>query len=122
MSEASSPGPEWALDWRALEPDQRARWWEQLWTAAIELNDRYRLGLRSGWWRDDIQVQTLAAFATWVRSYDSGAWTDPTGKLQLLYDLDRVRALLRGGERLFEPDRELADFTCEICVDFEPAD
>jgi hypothetical protein len=113
VSETSPVEPEWALNWRALDPEERAGWWERLWSAAVELNDRYRLGLRSGWWREEVQVEALAAFAAWVRAYDSGAWTDPVGKLQSLYDLDRVRALLRGGEHLFDPDREQVSYTRE---------
>jgi hypothetical protein len=113
MTEGSPLGPEWALDWRPVEAQERAGWWEHLWSAAIELNDRYRLGLRSGWWREEIQVEALAAFAAWVRAYDSGTWTDPVGKLQLLYDLDRVRALLRGGEHVFDSEREQATYARE---------
>ena len=41
--------------------------------------------------------------------YDAGEWHDPPGKLSLLYDLGRVRELLRGSE-LFCPDRDRAAF------------
>jgi hypothetical protein len=112
----------WPLDWRALEPAQRKIWWEQLWRDAIRLGKRYRLGLRSGWWRDDVQVETLAALAAWTAGYDSGAWTDPSGKLQLLYDLDRIRALLRGGDDVFDPQRHEDEFSEHIdALKTEPA-
>jgi hypothetical protein len=111
MSEAEPRALGWPLDWRALEPRQRSVWWEQLWSDAIRLRDRYRLGLRSGWWQDDIQVEALAAFAAWATAYDGGAWNDPQGKLQLLYDLDRIRAMLRGGESVFDPDRDRREFS-----------
>ncbi len=37
----------------------------------------------------------------------AGAWNDSVGKLQLVYDLDRIRALLPAGEDVFDPrDRD----------------
>jgi hypothetical protein len=69
-----------------------------------------RLGLRSGWWQDDIQVETLAALAALVNGYDSGAWNDPAAKLQVLYDLDRIRGLLRAGDEVFDPERDRDPF------------
>ena len=48
------------------------------------------------WWEDGAQVEALAALAAWVGRYDSGEWDDPPGKLALLYDLERVRELIRG--------------------------
>jgi hypothetical protein len=109
----TTSGPQadgWPLDWRGLPPHARWIWWEQLWTDAIRLRDRYRLTLRSPWWEDDVQVETLAALAAWSTAYDAGAWTDPTGKLTLLYDLDRIRNLLRDGEQPFDPDQDRAAF------------
>jgi hypothetical protein len=67
----------------------------QLWSDACALRKRYRLPLRSGWWADQVQVETLAAMAAWVEHYDSGERDDPPGKLALLYDLERVAQLLR---------------------------
>jgi hypothetical protein len=117
MTADDGPAPlGWPLDWRALDGPQRQAWWEQLWRDAIRLGDRYRLGLRSGWWRDDVQVEALAAFAAWVAGYDSGAWTDPTGKLQMLYDLDRICALLRGGEAVFDRDRDREAFARHVAA------
>ena len=55
------------------------------------LRERYRLGLRSGWWEDAIQVEAIAALAAWIDRYDTGEWDDPPGKLNLLYDLERAR-------------------------------
>lgn len=122
MTEIEQPDTDWRLDWRELPPADRWTWWNKLWIAAIGLRDRYRLGLRSGWWKDDIQVETLAAFAAWVSAYDTGAWRDPPSKLQLLYDLDRIRALLQAGQDVFDPDRDRASFGvhlinigCEPC-------
>jgi len=106
VTETRQPGSGWRLDWRELSPPARWVWWDQLWTDAIRLRDRYRLGLRSGWWQDDIQVETLAALAALVTGYDSGAWNDPVAKLQVLYDLDRIRGLLRAGVEVFDPERD----------------
>jgi hypothetical protein len=55
-------------------------------------------------------VETLAALAAWVERYDSGEWDDPPGKLALLYDLERVAALLRDGNDPFHPERDRAAF------------
>ena len=71
---------------------------------------RYRLALRSGWWEDQVQVEALAALSAWVERYDSGEWDDPPGKLALLYDLERVAALLRDGGEPFHPDRDRLAF------------
>ena len=70
---------------------------------------RYRLRLGHRWWEDHAQVEALAALAAWVERYDSGEWDDPPGKLALLYDLDRIRALIGGGEP-FHPDRDYLAF------------
>lgn len=110
MNERGPQTTGWPVDWRQLEPPARAIWWDELWTAAIRLRDRYRLALRSGWWEDEIQVEALAAFAAWVSAYDTGAWNDPAGKLQLLYDLDRIRGLLRAGDQVFAPERDRRAF------------
>ena len=40
--------------WRGLESEQRWEWFQQLYTAAGHLDRRYRLGLRSGWWEDEL--------------------------------------------------------------------
>lgn len=98
------------VDWRALPPGQRRAWWEHIWDGAVRLADRYRLALRSGWWEDAIQVEALAAFICWLDLYDSGANGDPTGKLQLLWDLERLRGVLRAGEHSFHPGRDRAVF------------
>jgi hypothetical protein len=120
MSDVEREDLTWRLDWRELPPVDRWLWWNQLWAAAIRLRDRYRLGLRSAWWRDEIQVEALAALAAWTNAYDTGAWKDPPGKLQLLYDLERVRALLQAGQGVFDPERDqdsfrrhLAEIGCE---------
>jgi hypothetical protein len=85
-------------------------WFEQLWSDVCQLRGRYRLALRSGWWEDQVQVEALAALAAWVERYDSGEWDDPPGKLALLYDLERVAALLRDGGEPFHPDRDRLAF------------
>jgi hypothetical protein len=106
MAESERQGPDWKLGWRELPAADRWLWWNRLWAAAIQLRDRYRLGLRSGWWKDDIQVEALTALAAWTDAYDTGAWADPPGKLQLLYDLERIRALLQAGEGVFDPEHD----------------
>jgi hypothetical protein len=119
----------WPLDWRGLYPRERWMWFEQLWTDACMLRERYRLAIRSGWWENPIQVEALAALAAWVHRYDSGEWDDPPGKLGLLYDLERVAALLRDGLQPFHPDRDrtafaryLVDIGCQPPVGREPAE
>jgi hypothetical protein len=97
-------------DWRALPPGQRRAWWEHLWHGAIRLSERYRLALRSGWWEDQLQVEALAAFSCWLELYDSGANQDPTGKVQLLWELERLRGLLRAGEHAFHAGRDREAF------------
>ena len=52
----------------------------------------------------------LAALAAWTARYDSGEWDDPPGKLALLFDLERVAALLRDGLDPFHPDRDRTAF------------
>ena len=74
------------------------------------LSARYRLSVRSEWWADELQVEVLAAFAAWVRRYDSGEWDDPPGKLALLFDLERVAAALRDGVDPFHPERDRPAF------------
>jgi hypothetical protein len=103
-------GRRWPLTWRGLYPRERWLWWEQLWTDACALRARYRISLRSGWWEDEVQVEALAALAAWTQRYDSGEWDDPPGKLALLYDVERVGALLRDGADPFHPDRDRVAF------------
>lgn len=103
--------PSWPLSWRAgLLPRERWRWFDQLWSDACMLRERYRLPLRSGWWASDIQVETLAALAAAVARFDSGHWDDPIAKIGLLQDLERVSALLRDGVDPFHPDRDRTAF------------
>jgi hypothetical protein len=104
-------GQHWPLQWAGLFPQERWLWFEQLWAAVCELRRRYRLQLRSGWWEDEIQVEALAALAAWVKRYDSGEWDDPPGKLGLLYDLERIGALLRDGGEPFHPERDRQAFS-----------
>src|SRR6185312_3655461 len=100
----------WPLIPHGLYPRERWLWFEQLWTDVCALRNRYRLPLRSGWWEDSLQVEALAALAAWVHLYDSGDWNDPPGKLALLFDLERVAALLRDGGEPFHPDRDRIAF------------
>src|SRR5579875_4010921 len=100
----------WPLDRRGLFARERWLWYEQLWTDACMLRERYRLALRAGWWEDSVQVEALAALAAWVERYDSGEWDDPPGKLALLYDLERVSELLRDGLEPFHPARDRGAF------------
>jgi hypothetical protein len=104
----------WPLDWRGLYPGERWRWFEQLWSDVCMLHDRYGLAVRSGWWEYEVQVEALAALAAWASRYDSGEWDDPPGKLALLFDLERVAALLRDGIDPFQPERDRAAFLCHL--------
>ena len=110
---------EWSEDQDRLDPDERRwpmaptdllprerwRWWEQLWSDVLALGDRYRLRPGNGWWEQPIVVEALAALAAWVERYDSSAWDDPPGKLGLLYDVERVRELIGGGEPFYPRSR-----------------
>jgi hypothetical protein len=100
----------WPMAPNDLLPRERWMWWEQLWSDVCALRDRYHLPLRSGWWEDGVQVEALAALAAWVERYDSGEWDDPPGKLALLYDLERVAAVLRDSGEPFHPDRDRLRF------------
>jgi hypothetical protein len=100
----------WPLHWRELYPHERWIWFEQVWSEVCSLRERYRLAIRSGWWENEIQLEALAALSAWVCRYDSGEWDDPPGKLALLYDLERVSALLRDGVDPFNPDRDRPRF------------
>lgn len=102
--------PRWPLHWHGLYPRERRLWFEQLWSDVCMLRARYRLAVRSGWWEDQVQVEALAALASWVDRYDCGEWDDPPGKLALLYDLERVAGLLRDGGDPFHPRRDRAAF------------
>jgi hypothetical protein len=102
--------PHWPMAPTDLLPREWWLWWEQLWADVCALRDCYRLPLRSGWWEDNVQAEGLAALAGWIERYDSGEWDDPPGKLTLLYDLERVTALLRDGGEPFHPDRDRLAF------------
>jgi hypothetical protein len=111
MREASAFGGEQSmvalpLHPGGLAPRERWLWHEQLWCDVCALRERFRLPVRSGWWEDGVQVEALAALAAWVARYDAGEWDDPPGKLALLYDLERVAALLRDGGDPFLPARD----------------
>lgn len=105
-----APSPRWPLDWRGLYPRERWMWFEQLWSDVCMLRERYHLAVRSGWWENEVQLEALAALAAWLYRYDSGEWDDPPGKLALLYDLERIAALLREGIDPFYPDRDRSAF------------
>lgn len=92
------------------DPAQCVAWFEDLWLDVCRLRERYLLPVRSRWWESPIQVEALAALSSWVERYDSGEWDDPPGKLALLYDLERVAALLREGDAPFSPERERPAF------------
>jgi hypothetical protein len=107
----------WHLHPNGLPARARHIWWQQLWDNAVRLNDRYRPGLRSPWWEDSIQVEALAALAAWVEAFDSGAWTDPAGKLTLLFDIERIRAVFRTGDQRFDVDNDIDTFVAYIAGD-----
>lgn len=100
----------WPLAPSALLPRERWMWHARLWPDVCRLRARYRLPVRSGWWENEVQIETLAAFAAWVDRYDRGEWDDPPGKLALLYDVERVAVLLRDGDDPFDPDRDRGAF------------
>jgi hypothetical protein len=106
----------WPLAWHGLYPLERRAWFERLWVDVCELRGRYRLAVRSGWWDDELQLEALAALAAWVARYDSGEWDDPPGKLGLLFELERVQALLRSGHAPFDPDRDRAAFDAHLVL------
>jgi hypothetical protein len=105
----------WPMAPTHLLPRERWLWWEQLWSDVIELRERYRIAPAKDWWEDGVQVEALAAMAAWVARFDSGERDDPPGKLALLYDIDRVRQLVRG-EAPFSPERDRAAF-CRFLFD-----
>jgi hypothetical protein len=92
------------------DPALCRQWFEDLWLDVCRLWERYMLPVRTRWWESPLQVETLAALAAWVERYDSGEWDDPPGKLALLYDLERVAAMLRDGNDPFYPDRDRPAF------------
>src|ERR1700756_3983516 len=113
--------PRWPMAPNDLLPRERWLWWEQLWTDVCALRVRYRLPVRSAWSEDRLQVEALAALAAWVERYDSGEWDDPPGKLTLLYDLERVTALLREGMEPFNAARDRGAFVDHLhALDCEP--
>jgi hypothetical protein len=99
----------WPMAPTHLLARERWLWWKQLWADVVSLRERYRISPGKDWWEDGAGVEALAALAAWVARYDSGEWDDPPGKLALLYDLERVRELIRGAEP-FHPDRDRAAF------------
>jgi hypothetical protein len=104
----------WPLHFGALFPRERLMWFERLWNDVIMLRERYLLPVRSRWWEDHIQLEALAALAAWVGRYDSGEWDDPPGKLALLFDLERISALLRDGHDPFHPERDRQAFLSHL--------
>lgn len=97
--------------WRSLrDPGKRWDWFQQLYGQAAHLDRRYRLGLRSGWWEDEIQVELLATLGAWVGMFDCANWIDPEAKTRLLFGLQSVRELVRGGAQQFDPDRDRETF------------
>jgi hypothetical protein len=104
----------WPMTWRGLYPRERWLWFQHLWVDVCTLRERYRLAVRSGWWEDDVRLETLAALAAWVDRYDSGEWDDPPGKLALLFDLERIAGMLRDGLEPFHPARDHPAFLSHI--------
>jgi hypothetical protein len=92
--------------WRGLDPKQRWNWFQQLYHQAAHLDRRYRLGLRTGCWDDDVQIEILATLGAWVAMFDYANWTEPEGKARLILQLPAVRELVRGGAQQFGPDRD----------------
>ena len=104
------PADQAVAGWRSLDPEPRWNWFQALYEQAAHLDRRYRLGLRSGWWEDEIQVEILATLGAWVAMFDYANWTDPEGKARLILQLPAVRELVRGGAQQFDPDRDRQAF------------
>jgi hypothetical protein len=100
------PADQAVAGWRSLDPEPRWNWFHALYEQAAHLDRRYRLGLRSGWWEDDIQVEILATLGAWVAMFDYANWTDPEGKARLILQLPTVRELVRGGAQQFDPHHD----------------
>ena len=103
-------------DWRPLSPPERWDWWTGLWFQVIALCERYRLELRTGWWREPELVERLEAFCRWVWLHDSGRLSDaphsaPPGKLALLdYLRTTLRSDVAGGDGPFHPGADWAAY------------
>ena len=65
----------WPLHWEGLYPREQWLWFEQLWSDACALRKRYRLPLRSAWWTDQLQVESLAA--VWIGMIPSAGSSVP---------------------------------------------
>ncbi|MGO9754074.1 MAG: hypothetical protein ACLP8S_13340 [Solirubrobacteraceae bacterium] len=114
-SDAPAAEPQrWPLHCHGLDPRERRLWFEHLWSDVCMLRDRYRLPVRTCWWEDQVQLETLAALAAWTDRYDTGEWDDPPGKLALLFDLERIGSLLRDGNEPFHPDRDRRAFVAHL--------
>jgi hypothetical protein len=100
--------------WRGLAPKQRWTWFDQLYKQAAHLDRRYRLGLRSGWWTDEVQIELPAALGAWVGMFDYANWIDPEAKARLIFQLPAVRELLRGGAQQFDPNRDRQAFESHL--------
>ena len=88
----------WPMAPTDLLPRERWRWFEQLWSDVLALGDRYRIRLAKHWWEDGVQVEALAALSAWVDATTAASGTTRPAKLSLLYDVERVRELIRGNE------------------------
>ena len=112
--------------WRSLtDPEQRWDWFQKLYDQAAHLDRRYRLGLRTGWWEDEIQIELLATLGAWVGMFDYANWIDPEAKARILFGLQTVRELVRGGAQQFDPDRDRVGFEQHLRADRDcaaPAD
>jgi hypothetical protein len=92
--------------WRGLDPEQRWNRFQQLYEQAAHLERRYRLGLRSGWWEDDVQIEILATLGTWVAMFDYAKLDRPRSQSPPHPQLPAVRELLRGGAQQFDRERD----------------
>jgi hypothetical protein len=101
--------------WRSLrDTEQRWNWFQTLYDQAAHLDRRYRLALRSGWWEDEIQVELLATLGAWVGMFDYANWADPEAKARLLFQLQSVRELVRGGAQQFDPEHDREAFESHL--------
>ena len=83
------------------------------------MGTRYRLGLRSGWWDNDVQIEILATLGASVAMFDYANWADPEAKARLLLQLQSIRELVRGGAQQFDPERDRQAFERHLRIDRE---
>jgi hypothetical protein len=101
---------EWDGRARWLEPyGGEPTWRQETWGAIVALHDRYPRHLRdvkTGWWEDESQIETLCALAVWRAEIDE-AGQDPREELAFHHQLAAYAHTLRqqggGVEKTWQP-------------------